>query len=69
MRVLSVDAENFRNIGTLHMEPHPDLNLILGNNAQGKTNLLEAIWACTGCRSFRGSKERDYIRMKQIAPR
>lgn len=49
------------------MEPHPDLNLILGNNAQGKTNLLEAIWACTGCRSFRGAKERDYIRMKQAA--
>ena len=29
MRVLSVDAENFRNLSNLHIEPHPDLNLIV----------------------------------------
>ena len=49
------------------MKPAPDLNLIFGNNAQGKTNLLEAIWSCTGCRSFRGAREKDYIRMKSPA--
>lgn len=46
------------------MQPAEGVNLILGDNAQGKTNLLEAIWSCTGCRSFRGAKERDLIRMK-----
>ncbi|MCQ2417091.1 MAG: DNA replication/repair protein RecF [Oscillospiraceae bacterium] len=67
MRILSVDAEGFRNLDTMHLEPHAGMNLIFGNNAQGKTNLLEAIWACTGCRSFRGAKERDYIRLKAPA--
>ena len=67
MRVLSVEAEDFRNLASLSMSPTSGVNLILGDNAQGKTNLLEAIWTCTGCRSFRGAKERDYIRMKAPA--
>ena len=67
MRILSLEAENFRNLEALRIEPDPSLNLILGNNAQGKTNLLEAIWICTGCRSFRGAKERDFIHLKQPA--
>lgn len=49
------------------MQPHAALNLIFGNNAQGKTNLLEAIWSCTGCRSFRGAREKDFIRLKAPA--
>ena len=67
MRVLSLEADGFRNLTDIRMKPAPDLNLIFGNNAQGKTNLLEAIWSCTGCRSFRGAREKDYIRMKSPA--
>lgn len=67
MRVLSIEAEQFRNLKPVKMEPSPTVNLILGNNAQGKTNLLEAIWACTGCRSFRGAKEKDYISLDGTA--
>ncbi len=37
------------------------MNILYGSNAQGKTNFIEAIWICTGCRSFRGTKEKDYI--------
>ena len=61
MRVLSLETEGFRNLSAGKIEPHPSLNLILGDNAQGKTNLLESLWCCTGCRSFRGAKEKDYI--------
>ena len=61
MRVISLEAEGFRNLSALSLTPHPALNLILGDNAQGKTNLLEAIWCCTGCKSFRGAKEKEYI--------
>ncbi len=39
--------------------------MITGKNAQGKTNLIEAIWLMTGCKSFRGSKERECIAMGQ----
>ncbi|MBQ6042314.1 MAG: DNA replication and repair protein RecF [Oscillospiraceae bacterium] len=67
MRVLSLEADGFRNLSEIRMQPDPDMNLIFGNNAQGKTNLLEAIWSCTGCRSFRGAKEKDFIRLKAPA--
>ncbi len=67
MRVLSLQADGFRNLSQIEMQPHPERNLIFGNNAQGKTNLLEAIWLCTGCRSFRGAKEKDFIHLKSQA--
>ncbi|MDD5946996.1 MAG: DNA replication and repair protein RecF [Oscillospiraceae bacterium] len=65
MRVTALEVSHFRNLQQVKILPHTELNLILGNNAQGKTNLLEAIWACTGCRSFRGAKEWDYIGLQQ----
>lgn len=37
------------------------MNVFCGENAQGKTNLIEAVWLCTGCKSFRGAKERDIV--------
>ncbi len=67
MRVLSLQAEGFRNLESISMMPHPERNLIFGNNAQGKTNLLEAIWICTGCRSFRGAKEKDFLHLQAQA--
>ncbi len=39
--------------------------MITGKNAQGKTNLIEAVWLMTGCKSFRGSKERECIAVGQ----
>lgn len=36
--------------------------MIFGENAQGKTNLLEAIWLFTGMRSFRNTREKNLIR-------
>lgn len=42
-------------------EADPRINVIFGNNAQGKTNLMEALWLFTGNRSFRGAKEAEMI--------
>jgi len=61
MRVLSLETEGFRNLSAVSLKPHSSLNLIFGDNAQGKTNLLESLWCCTGCKSFRGAKEKEYI--------
>lgn len=61
MRVLRLQAENYRNIKSVTLTPCEGINVIYGENAQGKTNLLEAIWLFTGCRSFRGSKESELI--------
>ena len=56
MRVTQLELKNFRNIASAAVEPCDGVNLIWGDNAQGKTNLLESIWLFTGCRSFRGAK-------------
>lgn len=62
MRVNSFKANNFRNIKSIEFSPCENINIIYGENAQGKTNLLEGIWLFTGCRSFRSSKEQDFIK-------
>jgi DNA replication and repair protein RecF len=62
MRVNSVELNNFRNISALSLEANDGVNVIYGENAQGKTNILEGIWLFTGCKSFRGAKDNELIR-------
>ena len=61
MKLTALSVDGFKNLKRVSLIPDPSYNLILGENAQGKTNLLEAIWTLTGCRSFRGTRERDYL--------
>lgn len=61
MRIDSLSVINFRNLRRVDFEPAHGANIIYGDNAQGKTNLLEAVWLFTGSRSFRGSKDTDQI--------
>jgi DNA replication and repair protein RecF len=61
MRVTQLEIASFRNLETAVITPCAGVNLIYGNNAQGKTNLLESIWLFTGCRSFRGAKDAECI--------
>ncbi len=61
MNVEYLQIKNFRNIEKCAIEPCENVNIIYGQNAQGKTNLLESIWLFTGCRSFRGSKDSELI--------
>lgn len=62
MRLLSLQAVQYRNIEQAHLVPGRELTVICGNNGQGKTNLLEAIWLLTGGKSFRGGKDAELIR-------
>ena len=61
MHVNEIKIENFRNIDFMGIFPHKEINVIYGQNGQGKTNLLEAIWLFTGCKSFRNSKDSELI--------
>lgn len=61
MTVKNINLKNFRNIKDLSFSPDEKMNVICGPNAQGKTNLLEAIWLFTGAKSFRGAKEKEFI--------
>lgn len=53
--------ENFRNIEFAELEFCEKTNVIIGENANGKTNLLEALWCFTGGKSFRGGKDGELI--------
>ena len=53
---------DFRNYETLDLTLDPGVNLILGENAQGKTNLLEAVGYLSTGRSFRTQKTQELIR-------
>lgn len=61
MLVNQLEVKNFRNIVYTGISPCEGVNVIYGENAQGKTNLLESIWLFTGCRSFRGSKDSEVV--------
>ena len=61
MIVRSLALEGFRNYEALHVDFHPQVNLIYGDNAQGKTNLLEAIAYLSSARSHRARYDRELI--------
>ncbi len=54
--------QNFRNYTEEKVEFHPKVNIITGNNAQGKTNLLEALYMMSLGKSFRTLKDNEMIR-------
>ncbi|MEG0614596.1 MAG: DNA replication/repair protein RecF [Oscillospiraceae bacterium] len=56
-----LNADGYKNLKNISMKLSPDMNIFCGENAQGKTNLIEAIWLCSGCKSFRGTRDKDYI--------
>lgn len=61
MKILKIRAKTFRNYENLEINPSPGLNIITGKNAQGKTNLLEAIYFNLNGASFRATNDKDLI--------
>ena len=46
MIIESIELKNYRNYEELHMELNEGTNILYGDNAQGKTNILEAVYVC-----------------------
>lgn len=65
MIITCAEIDGFRNLSGMKIIPDPKYNIISGKNAQGKTNLLESLWIMSGCKSFRSSKEKDYISLEK----
>ncbi len=61
MYIKSISIENYRNLKKTEIFPSERINVIYGDNAQGKTNLIECLWLFTGGRSFRGAKDNELI--------
>ena len=62
MYIKEIVLKDFRNYKELHAFFHPRVNIFLGRNAQGKTNLLEGIYLNAMAKSFKTSRDRDLIR-------
>lgn len=61
MIIKSLELENFRNYDSLHLNFDEGTNILYGNNAQGKTNVLEAIYVSATTKSHKGSKDKEII--------
>ena len=62
MFVESIELKNYRNINSAKIVLSPGVNIFFGDNAQGKTNLLESVYVSSVARSHRGSRDRELIR-------
>lgn len=65
MKIKSIALKNFRNYDYQKLELDDKLNIIIGDNAQGKTNLLEALYVCGFGKSFRTNKDSDLINFEE----
>ena len=63
MIIKSLALNDFRNIQDMNIEFDKGLNIIYGDNAQGKTNILESIYVAGTTRSHKGSKDKEMIRI------
>ena len=65
MYINSIILENFRNYKDQEIELNKNINIIHGNNAQGKTNIIEAVFLCAYGKSFRAKKDSDLIKFDE----
>ena len=65
MYIESIELKNYRNYESLSLELDQGTNIFYGDNAQGKTNILEAAYLCGTTKSHRGSRDREIIRFGQ----
>jgi DNA replication and repair protein RecF len=64
--IFDLDITNFRNYGRAHIRLDKGINLFVGENAQGKSNLLEAIYLLSTLRSSRASSDADLVRREVL---
>lgn len=62
-----VSYHNFRNIADAEIELSPGVNVLIGNNAEGKTNALEGIYLMAAAKSFRTPREREMVKFGEPA--
>lgn len=65
MIVKSLEMKYYRNYNHLNMQFHSDTNILYGENAQGKTNILEAIYMCGTTKSHKGNKDKEIIQFQK----
>lgn len=62
MRIKNIELKNYRNYDSLNINFNDNLNIIIGDNAQGKTNLLESIYVLAVTKSFLSNNDKSIIK-------
>ena len=65
MYIKSVELSNYRNYDSLDLDLNNGNTILYGDNAQGKTNLLEACYYSAISKSFKSTKDKEIIRFGQ----
>ena len=65
MIIKSIELANYRNYESLQLSFDKGVNILYGDNAQGKTNVLEAIYLSSTTKSHKGSKDKEIIKFEQ----
>ena len=65
MRLKTLQLVNFRNYDNLHINFNEKVNLLIGRNGQGKTNIVESIYMLSFGKSFRTNKDKEIIKFEK----
>lgn len=65
MYIKNITLLNYRNYEEVNIDLDAGINILFGDNAQGKTNLLESIYVCMTTKSHRASKDAELVRFKE----
>ena len=65
MWISDIKLNNFRNYKNKEIKLHENINVFFGENAQGKTNIIESIFLCSIGKSFRTNKEKELIKFEE----
>ena len=65
MYINEIKLKNFRNYNNQEIKLKNGINLFYGNNAQGKTNIIESIFLCSMGKSFRARRDKELIKFEE----
>ncbi len=65
MLITNLEIQNFRNYKNQKIDFNKNINIFYGDNAQGKTNIIESIFVCAFGKSFRTNKEKELIKYNE----
>ena len=65
MWIKKIKIKNFRNYESEEINLEKNINIFYGQNAQGKTNIIESIFLCSLGKSFRTKKDKEMIKLNE----
>lgn len=67
MYIKKINLKNFRNYEEAEITLDKGINIFYGDNAQGKTNIIESVFLCSMGKSFRSKKDKELIKFNELS--